>query len=232
MRTWASGRARTRGTVQPANTPYGCVVPAYADSAVIRHVVVGDDAVRHIAATGDRPLGLSIVGDYDQWEGALPADLKSFGEPMSLMVGPLDTARRDTPAGYDLSVEQTDCVCTARAFSGGEVVSQVHGGMASGSPAGHQDVVVFDQVSTSPEHRRRGLGALLMSVVNEWARSRGAESALLSASPEGVLLYTALGYDEIAPMAAWESDAPSLPREDAVALHERRLAALTGPPTT
>lgn len=218
--------------MQPAVTPYGCVVPAYADSPVIRHVVVGDDAVRHIAATGDRPLGLSIVGDYRQWEGALPADLKSFGEPMSLMVGPLNTARRDTPAGYDLSVEQTDYVCTARALQGGEVVSQVHGGMASGSLDGRQGVVVFDQVSTSPEHRRRGLGAMLMSVVNEWAGSRGADSALLSASPEGVLLYTALGYEEIAPMAAWESDAASLSREEAAALHEQRLAVLSDSTTT
>lgn len=228
MRTWARGRALTRGTVQPVDTAYGCVVPSYADSPVMRHIVVGDEAVVRLAHHAERPLGLSIVGNYEEWEDKLPKDLKSFGEPMSLMLGPLSPTCLQVPRGYTVVVEHTHEKCTARALLDDAVVSQVHGGIASRSDASSQHVVVFDQVSTTPEHQRKGLGKLLMSKVNEWGQSEGAEAALLSASPMGALLYQALGFQTLAPMAAWESVAPTMSPDSALAIHTKRLQDIAG----
>jgi chromate reductase, NAD(P)H dehydrogenase (quinone) len=53
---------------------------------------------------------------------------------------------------------------------------------------------IFDQVVTEPNHRRKGYGATLMSVLASECRSRGATRGVLVATEQGRLLYSALGW--------------------------------------
>ena len=52
-------------------------------------------------------------------------------------------------------------------------------------------------VGTVPDARKRGLGALVTTVVTNLAFARGASSVTLQASPMGAPVYLALGYDTL-----------------------------------
>lgn len=62
------------------------------------------------------------------------------------------------------------------------------------------EVAVMDKIETRPAHRRRGLGAAMMSVLADRARSMGAVRAVLMASTEGRALYTSLGWTTLCPV--------------------------------
>jgi GNAT superfamily N-acetyltransferase len=49
-------------------------------------------------------------------------------------------------------------------------------------------------VYTEPEHRRRGLGRLVMETIHAWCRDAGITSLALNASDAGRPLYERLGY--------------------------------------
>jgi GNAT superfamily N-acetyltransferase len=55
------------------------------------------------------------------------------------------------------------------------------------------DVVMHD-IHTDPEHRRRGLGSVVMAALSRRAVELGATTGLLMATYEGVQLYTRLGW--------------------------------------
>ncbi|MFZ6766387.1 GNAT family N-acetyltransferase [Undibacterium sp. Di26W] len=61
---------------------------------------------------------------------------------------------------------------------------------------------VFDQIVTEPSHRRKGLGKLLMQILNNHAFARQADTGVLVATEEGMALYTALGWALCSPMTA------------------------------
>src|SRR5205085_6683404 len=52
----------------------------------------------------------------------------------------------------------------------------------------------IQNVYTEPQWRRRGLAALLMKSILDWAREQGIESLVLHASDEGRALYERLGF--------------------------------------
>ncbi|MDO5634083.1 MAG: GNAT family N-acetyltransferase [Micrococcus sp.] len=63
---------------------------------------------------------------------------------------------------------------------------------------------VFDRIWTSPQHRRRGLGALVMRYLTSEAVADGEISeGLLVASPDGQMLYGHLGWTDLGPVSIW-----------------------------
>jgi GNAT superfamily N-acetyltransferase len=54
---------------------------------------------------------------------------------------------------------------------------------------------VFDEVETSPSHRRRGLARHVVNTLTTWAVDQGSTTGLLAASADGAGLYTSLGWD-------------------------------------
>jgi len=53
---------------------------------------------------------------------------------------------------------------------------------------------VFDQIVTSPNHRRRGLGRVVMNALGNLALQGGATMGSLVATPDGRALYSNLGW--------------------------------------
>ncbi|MFF0266794.1 GNAT family N-acetyltransferase [Kribbella sp. NPDC004536] len=53
---------------------------------------------------------------------------------------------------------------------------------------------VMHDIQTDPEHRRRGLGSVVMGALAERAVARGAQTGLLMATADGFHLYTKLGW--------------------------------------
>jgi ribosomal protein S18 acetylase RimI-like enzyme len=61
------------------------------------------------------------------------------------------------------------------------------------------DAVVHD-IHTDPEHRRRGLGSVVVGILSRDAIQRGAATGLLMATVDGTHLYRALGWSPEATM--------------------------------
>jgi GNAT superfamily N-acetyltransferase len=57
---------------------------------------------------------------------------------------------------------------------------------------------VPDRIETMPDHRRRGLGSVVMSALAAEALAQGARTGLLIASVDGQGLYSALGWEHVA----------------------------------
>lgn len=71
-----------------------------------------------------------------------------------------------------------------------------HGATAAGITVvdRHLDIALVIDVHVVPGHRRRGLGAALVSAACAWAASMHCRCAVLSASGAGVRLYQSLGF--------------------------------------
>jgi predicted GNAT family acetyltransferase len=107
-----------------------------------------------------------------------------------LMVIDLDRhPRRKVPAPYRLDVRSE----TNRAIAV-VVLDEHRETAASGSIGLSGEDATADKIETSPEHRRRGLAAAVMSTLTDLAARRGAEQGFLVASEEGQLLYGSLGW--------------------------------------
>lgn len=63
-------------------------------------------------------------------------------------------------------------------------------------------MAVPDQILTAPEHRRRGLGALVMRTLQSAGHEAGADTAVLVGTPDGRALYTSLGWTTRSSMAS------------------------------
>lgn len=68
---------------------------------------------------------------------------------------------------------------------------------ASGLLAVVGEDAVPHRIQTSPEHRRRGLGSVVMGVLAQEAVKAGAADGLLFATEDGLHLYAKLGWQRI-----------------------------------
>ncbi|GAB2860987.1 GNAT family N-acetyltransferase [Lentzea nigeriaca] len=93
------------------------------------------------------------------------------------------------PEGYELRVARGDVIEVALTADGEEA--------ASGLIAVIGDDAVPHRIRTSPEHRRRGLGSVVMGVLAREAVDAGAVDGLLFASEDGLHLYRKLGWTTI-----------------------------------
>ncbi|MFJ3666366.1 GNAT family N-acetyltransferase [Streptomyces sp. NPDC090106] len=212
VRAWVDGWVLSRGAAPPDVEAWGCTIDMGADGHVTRHVfgALGDDvdgaAVRKVAGavTGEgvwlkvfrHP---AVVGPWlgDQWW--------VDPEPGYLMTLPLEQERGPLPAvpdGYRL-----------RAWSRGGLhrvmVAAPDGSWAArGQLAPTGATAVADQITTSPAHRRKGLGGLVMRTLQRTALEEGAETCVLAATPAGRGLYASLGWTVSAALTSAKSTGP------------------------
>ena len=97
--------------------------------------------------------------------------------------------RPTPPAGYAVEVTR-DPVIAVRVLRDGELA-------ASGLMAVIGADAVAHRIETSAEHRRRGLGKVVMGTLVHEAVRDGAETGLLFSSTDGVHLYRSLGWERI-----------------------------------
>ena len=112
-----------------------------------------------------------------------------------------DHASRAVPEGYRAEVERDGGVFTVT-ISAGEAVA------AGGTIAVIGVDAVADRIQTEPDHRRRGLGGAVMSLLVAAAREAGAVHGLLVASEMGEPLYAGLGWRAQARLVTARSATP------------------------
>ncbi|MEU0113400.1 GNAT family N-acetyltransferase [Streptomyces bobili] len=205
VRAWVDGWVVSRGAAPPVREPWGFTVDVGQSAQVSRHVLaaVGDgveeETVRKVAdgvtATG---VWMKVFQHPAPVGGWLGKGWWVDPEPGWLMTVPLPvrTGHPRVPDGHRL-----------RRWTRGGVtrllVTTPDGSFAArGQVAPTGATAVFDQIETAPEHRRRGLGSLVMRTLAETAVSQGAETGILAGTPAGRALYESLGWTVTAPLTS------------------------------
>ncbi|OEJ25048.1 GNAT family N-acetyltransferase [Streptomyces agglomeratus] len=200
IRAWVDGWVVSRGAADPVPQPWGLTVDVGLPHHATRHVLTDADeaTVRKLAeAYGAPAVALKVFLEPETVAPWLGPEWVSDG-PGWLMTTPLaGRPGRETPAapdGYALKSWRRGGVTRVL------VVAPDGGFAARGQVAPTGGTAVVDQVETAPAHRRKGLGALVMSVLHEAAYAQGATVGILGATTDGRGLYESLGWQECAPL--------------------------------
>ncbi|MGW3076224.1 MULTISPECIES: GNAT family N-acetyltransferase [unclassified Kitasatospora] len=199
VRMWISGWAVSRGSAEPVDRPWGWSIDVGAPVGEVgRHVLPEptEAEVRELAGTVTAPTTwLKLFAEDDTVRPWLDERWR-MDVPGFLMSVPLAAERPGGPAGYTVTTWERGGVLRV-------LVRTEDGHLAARGQAGLAGpVAVPDRITTAPEHRRRGLGAVVMRTLQCAAYERGARTGVLVGTPEGQALYTALGWTTHAPMAS------------------------------
>jgi GNAT superfamily N-acetyltransferase len=200
VRAWVNGWIVSRGAAPPLAEPWGWTIDMGMYGHVTRHVFGATDegldetTVRKVAgAVTGQGVWLKAFRDPSVVAGWLDDSWWIDPEPGFLMTLPLAAdGAPATPDGYRL-----------RGWSRGGVtrvmVAAPDGSLAArGQIAPTGGTAVVDQVETAPEHRRKGLGSLVMRTLQNAAVRQGARTGILAGTPAGRGLYEALGWEVVA----------------------------------
>ncbi|GAB2860981.1 GNAT family N-acetyltransferase [Lentzea nigeriaca] len=186
----------------------------YRDGHLVVHVnrsrrkyewLVADDAeagaVAKVVAATDEPNWVSVLTHA-------PSKVAAEVEAAGLVVArPDETFMRceladhpqfDAPEGYAVEVRKGP-VIGVRVLKDGEEA-------ASGLMAVVGEDAVAHRIGTAEEHRRRGLGTVVMGTLVREAVKNGAKTGLLFSSTEGVHLYGRLGWEKISDLVVARND--------------------------
>ncbi|WP_316520555.1 GNAT family N-acetyltransferase [Kitasatospora brasiliensis] len=207
VRTWMSGWTVSRGSAEPVDQPWGWSIDVGAPTEVGRHVLPEptEAEVRKLVENTTAPTTWLKVFAEDAVVRPWLDERWRLDVPGYLMTVPLAPERPVAPAGYTVtSWERGGVLRTLVRTEDGHLAARGQAGLAG--PA-----AVADQIVTAPEHRRRGLGALVMRTLQSAAHERGARTGVLVGTPDGQALYAALGWTTHAEMTSTVLD-PTGPR--------------------
>ncbi|KDN16652.1 GNAT family N-acetyltransferase [Amycolatopsis rifamycinica] len=181
---WVHGWAVSRATAPPVAEPDGYRIDVGLPGHRVRYLL------RTPAAVAARARTVAAPGTWLKTCGSRPEVLAGLtpawtpGETEYLMAFEGAMPPVAVPASYSVEVVGDGPVWEVRVSSGDAPAARGQVAVASG-------VAVFDRIETEPEHRRRGLGRVVM---HRLAVAAGAQSSVLLASEAGRGLYSALGW--------------------------------------
>ena len=193
LNAWLSARSVARGIALPIPDRGGFRVDTNSDAELVRWVFPKMEAgLVKLAASITKPrCFLKLCATPDELRAALP-DRWQLHAPNYFMRATMEPDARRLAAGYRIQVDRVDTVLQAQIFS------EVGALAASGYAAETHGVFIYDRIVTEPEHRRRGLGHVLMKTLHA-ARQRLDTPELLVATEDGRALYSTLGWETISP---------------------------------
>jgi GNAT superfamily N-acetyltransferase len=208
VRAWIDGWVVSRGAAPPMAEPWGCTIDVGTPDHITRHVLtatndaVDETTVRKVAdAVTGAGVWLKVFAAPSTVAPWLGEGWWIDPEPGYLMSVPLSRPPKGAevpggPDGYRLRVWSRGGVTRA-------MIAAPDGSWAArGQIAPTGATAVVDQIETSPSHRRRGLGTLIMRTLTHAALEQGAETGILAGTPEGRALYESLGWTVAAPLTS------------------------------
>ncbi|EKX60410.1 GNAT family N-acetyltransferase [Streptomyces ipomoeae] len=220
VRAWMDGWVVSRGAAPPMVRSWGWTIDMGSADHVTRHVLtatndeVEEATVRKVAdAVTGAGVWLKVFAHPETvgpWLGEgwwidpepgylMSVPLREYAEPLTESAAPRTYGTYEPPPvpdGYRL-----------RTWSRGGVTRTMLAApdgswAARGQIAPTGATAVVDQIETSPAHRRRGLGTLVMHTLTRAAIEQGAETGVLAGTPEGRALYESLGWTVAAPLTS------------------------------
>lgn len=191
LHAWLSARSVVRGLPLPVPDHGGYRVDTRSNIETARwvfpKVVPG---LEELARSIREPRKfLKLCGTPEHMRGALSKrwQLHPLGYFMQAHNAP---PARQLEDGYKVDVKRLGEVIEAHVISKAGLIA------ASGYAADSHGVFIYDRVTTQPEHRRKGLGHILMRTLYD-ARQHSSYPQLLVATEDGLALYSALGWTTI-----------------------------------
>jgi GNAT superfamily N-acetyltransferase len=190
---WLAARSISRGLPPPVPDHGGLRVDTGSASETRRYVFARPTpGLTELARTVRDPLAvLKLCSPPAQLQAALPVGWAAE-QSGSLMACDHPMPQRQAPSGYRVSLQPEGSAfrCT--------IVTAAGDVAATGHAAETEGAFIFDRIVTEAPHRRRGLGAALVTALAE-ARRDPSSRFVLVATPAGRLLYETLGWSVISP---------------------------------
>ncbi|MBD0696084.1 GNAT family N-acetyltransferase [Streptomyces sp. CBMA123] len=206
VRMWISGWTVSRGAADPVEQPWGWTIDVGAPTGEVGWHVLPEpteEEVRKLAEATTAPTTWLKLFAEDETVRPWLGPRWRLDQPGFLMTAPLTPEKPERPAGYTLTTWTRGGVLRALVRSeDGHLAARGQAGLAGA-------VAVPDQIVTAPEHRRRGLGSVVMGALRSGAYEAGARTGVLVGTAAGQGLYTALGWTTHAPMASLVLEAES-----------------------
>ncbi|GAB2940080.1 GNAT family N-acetyltransferase [Nonomuraea fastidiosa] len=198
VRAWVDGWVISRKAPRPVREPWGLRVDVGLPGHVARHIVSAPtpEILRRLTATIRTPgTWLKLCAPPEAVAPLLPEPW-AVQDPEFMMTARLVRDPVPAPDGYTLAVTTRAGVTVARVLTAaGEVAARGQFAIAG-------ETAVIDQVETAANHRRRGLGTVVMKTIATAATSMGATNGVLVATAQGRALYSTLGWTLHTPMTA------------------------------
>lgn len=193
---WLTARSLARELPMPVAEHGGFRVDTGSETETVRWVFPCIGAgLKTLARTLHQPRQfLKVCDTAGALRAALPAHW-TIHAPSHVMRANGMMPRRQLSDGYSVAVEQSGRVTSVRIVTDTGILA------ASGYGAERDGVFVYDRIVTEPEHRRKGLGHVLMQTLHE-ARANPNSFELLVATDDGRALYETLGWEKIASYAS------------------------------
>jgi GNAT superfamily N-acetyltransferase len=206
IRAWVEGWVVSRGAAPPVAEPWGFTIDVGRSNQVTRHVLADADEplVRKLTETSTAP------GTWLKF--FLPPEIAApwaapgwrLDDDGFLMSAPLHPVAAEAPDGYQVRTWERGGVARALVLTQDGAFA-AHGQIAVPGPG---RTAVFDQIETSADHRRRGLGSLVMRTLGNAAVEMGSSAAVLGATVEGRALYESLGWRTDGPLTGLIREVP------------------------
>jgi len=190
VETWVHGWALTREVAPPVPDSGALRVDVGWPEQKQRYVFdrLSDDVARLARRIHEPWILIKVCAPWEAVRAILP-DNWVIPAPGFMMTRALQPASEPAlPQGYvfDLDSRPPLYVATIKT-AGGELAASGRLGLIRG-------LAVFDRIRTQDDHRRRGLARALMAKLGNIALRAGIGKAGLVATPEGRVLYEALGW--------------------------------------
>jgi GNAT superfamily N-acetyltransferase len=196
LHAWLTARSLARGLPMPVPDHGGFRVDTGSETETVRWVFPRmGEGLKELARTIHQPRQFVKVCDTaEALRAALPAHW-TIHAPSHVMRANGIMPRRQLADGYAIAIEQSGAVTSVR------IVTDTGNLAASGYGAETDGAFVYDRIVTEAQHRRKGLGHVVMQTLHE-ARRNPNSVELLVATDEGRALYETLGWGKIASYAS------------------------------
>lgn len=193
---WQAAHSLARKSPPPVHDRGGFRVDTHSEKEVKRWVFPElCDGLHGIAREISAPRHyLKLCGTNAELRGAVPSRWDIESENYFMETTAMLQKACLLPDGYTLEVHHDGPVTQVK------IVARNGDLAASGTAAESMDAFVYDRIETALDHRRKGLGIVVMNALRS-ARKSAAARQLLVATEDGRGLYARLGWVVIAPFA-------------------------------
>jgi len=203
VEAWVRGWALSRRTAAPMVFPIGFRVDVGLPEQKARYVLPEFQAevVADLASRIDAPWTfIKVCTEPRSVAEVLPKawTVQAPGFMMTTALADHEASQSETvlPKGYAANVSYEGAIIRA------EVTDTSGDIAASGQCALDRESGIFDQIGTHEDHRRRGLGSVIMKLLSGEAAARGSKQGVLVATADGLALYGTLGWTLHSPLTS------------------------------
>ncbi|MBK1896918.1 GNAT family N-acetyltransferase [Chryseobacterium paridis] len=190
---WLKGWSLSRELPLPVPYKSGFTVDVNAPTQKKRYLFCepNEDFIQLSESINEPLVFLKVSSAFETFKDKIPSRWEVQGDQyMMSCFHTMHFLDRELPEDYQLEYEQYNSTYVVN------IVTKEMGEQAAiGRVAIVDDLAVYDQIITDPNHRRKGLGSFVMKELEKIALSKGAYNNFLVATPEGKSLYESLGWE-------------------------------------